>query len=170
VSYPLTSARKSRFLRGLASDPPLPARDTGGTRLLRCSVYRFLRLAQQRELAREVFQEVRLREGRLVAVRPRPRYAPLFAYALWRQHVAGGARSSWLHLANIKKSRMQPSRHFHTRPRNQPVGWAPGEEGLPGANPHRETSVQQGSVMANASTAYYAEALPALSATGATHG
>ena len=50
--------------------------------------------AQQRGLAREVFQEVRLREGRLVAVRPRPRYAPLFAYALWRQHVAGGARSS----------------------------------------------------------------------------
>ena len=39
-------------------------------------------------------QDVRLREGRLVAVRPRPKYAPLFAYALWRQHVAGGARSS----------------------------------------------------------------------------
>ena len=52
--------------------------------------------AQQRGLAREVFQEVRLREGRLVAVRPRPRYAPFFAYALWRQHVAGGARSSWV--------------------------------------------------------------------------
>ena len=50
--------------------------------------------AQQRGLAREVFQEVRMREGRLVAVRPRPKYAPLFAYALWRQHVAGGARSS----------------------------------------------------------------------------
>ena len=50
--------------------------------------------AQQRGLAREVFQEVRLREGRLVAVRPRPKYAPLFAYAIWRQHVAGGTRSS----------------------------------------------------------------------------
>jgi len=50
--------------------------------------------AQQRGLAREVFQEVRLREGGLVAVRPRPKYAPLFAYALWRQHVAGGVRSS----------------------------------------------------------------------------
>ena len=50
--------------------------------------------AQQRGLAREVFQEVRLREGGLVAVRPRPKYAPLFAYALWRQHIAGGARSS----------------------------------------------------------------------------
>jgi len=49
--------------------------------------------AQPRALAREVFQEVRLKEGRLVAVRPR--YAPLFAYALWCQHVAGGARSSW---------------------------------------------------------------------------
>jgi hypothetical protein len=49
---------------------------------------------QQRGLALEVFEEVRLREGRLVAVRPRPKYAPLFAYALWRQHVAGGARSS----------------------------------------------------------------------------
>ena len=46
--------------------------------------------AQQRGLA----QEVRLREGGLVAVRPRPKYAPLFAYALWRQHVAGGVRSS----------------------------------------------------------------------------
>jgi len=50
--------------------------------------------AQQRGLAREVFQEVRLRKGGLVAVRPRPKYAPLFAYALWRQHVAGGVRSS----------------------------------------------------------------------------
>ena len=51
--------------------------------------------AQHWGLAREVFQEVRLREGGLVSVRPRPRYVPLFAYALWRQHVAGGARSSW---------------------------------------------------------------------------
>ena len=57
--------------------------------------------AQQRGLAREVFQEVRLREGRLVAVRPRPKYAPLFAYALWRQHVAGGAGSSWPGLGRL---------------------------------------------------------------------
>ncbi|MFQ5861430.1 MAG: recombinase family protein [Dehalococcoidia bacterium] len=50
---------------------------------------------QRRELAREVFQEVRLREGELVAVTPRPDYAPLFAYSLWRQHqVVGGERSS----------------------------------------------------------------------------
>jgi hypothetical protein len=32
--------------------------------------------------ASRLLQEVRLREGRLVAVRPRPKYAPLFAYAL----------------------------------------------------------------------------------------
>ena len=50
--------------------------------------------AQQRGLALEVFQEVRLRVGGLIAVRPKPKYAPLFAYALWRQHVAGGVRSS----------------------------------------------------------------------------
>ncbi|MBI4415740.1 MAG: recombinase family protein [Euryarchaeota archaeon] len=48
---------------------------------------------QRRELAREVFAEVRLRDRRLVAVRPRPAYAPLFAYALWRGPVVGGARS-----------------------------------------------------------------------------
>jgi hypothetical protein len=49
---------------------------------------------QRRELAREVFLEVRLREGRLVAVKPRPQYAPLFAYSLWRQNDVGGKRSS----------------------------------------------------------------------------
>ena len=49
---------------------------------------------QRRELAREVFEEVRLREGRLVGVQPRKQYAPLFAYSLWKQHkVAGGDRS-----------------------------------------------------------------------------
>ena len=48
---------------------------------------------QQRELARELFQEVRIKEGRLVAVLPRPEYAPLFAYSLWRQHDVGGKRS-----------------------------------------------------------------------------
>ena len=53
-----------------------------------------VKAAQQRGLALEVFQEVRLREGGLVAVRPRPKYVPLFVYALWRQHVAGGLRSS----------------------------------------------------------------------------
>ena len=45
---------------------------------------------QRRELAREVFDEVRLREGRLVAIKPRPEYAPLFAYSIWRYNVVGG--------------------------------------------------------------------------------
>ncbi len=49
---------------------------------------------QCRELVREVFKEIRLREGELSAVQPRPLYAPLFAYSLWRQRrVAGGERS-----------------------------------------------------------------------------
>ena len=50
---------------------------------------------QQWEMAREVFEEVRLRDGHLVAVKPRPQYIPLFAYSLWRQYqFAGGNRSS----------------------------------------------------------------------------
>ena len=49
---------------------------------------------QQRDLAREVFQELRLKEGRLVAVTPRPEYAPLFAYNIWSQNVVGGRHSS----------------------------------------------------------------------------
>jgi len=49
---------------------------------------------QCRELVREVFKEIRLREGELSAVQPRPLYAPSFAYRLWRQRrVAGGERS-----------------------------------------------------------------------------
>ena len=51
---------------------------------------------QRRDLAREVIQEIRLREGNLVAVAPSPEYAPLFAYSLLRQYrVAGGERSPW---------------------------------------------------------------------------
>lgn len=49
---------------------------------------------QRRDLAREVFEELRLREGKLVAVRPRPAYAPLFAYSLWKNKVVGRERSS----------------------------------------------------------------------------
>ena len=50
---------------------------------------------QRRDLAREVFEELRIREGDLVAVRPRPQYVPLFAYSLWHRHqVAGAAGSS----------------------------------------------------------------------------
>ncbi|MFH1142054.1 MAG: recombinase family protein [Chloroflexota bacterium] len=44
---------------------------------------------QRRELAREVFEEIRLKQGRLVAIKPRPEYAPLFAYSIWRQNVVG---------------------------------------------------------------------------------
>ena len=46
---------------------------------------------QRRDMAQEVFQEIRLREGRLVAVTPKPNYAPLFAYSLIHQTGAGGA-------------------------------------------------------------------------------
>ena len=49
---------------------------------------------QRRDLTREDFQEVRLRQGKLVAVEPRPQYVPLFAYGLWHRNVAGGERSS----------------------------------------------------------------------------
>lgn len=48
---------------------------------------------QRRELAREVFEEVRLRDGKLAAVKPRPEYAPLFAYSIWRYNVIGGNQS-----------------------------------------------------------------------------
>ena len=39
---------------------------------------------QRRDLAREVFEEIRIREGMLVVVKPRSEYAPLFAYNIWR--------------------------------------------------------------------------------------
>ncbi len=45
---------------------------------------------QRRELGREVFEQIRLREGRLVAVKPRPQYAPLFAYSIWQHNMVGG--------------------------------------------------------------------------------
>ena len=37
---------------------------------------------QRRDLAREVFDEIRIRDGKMVAVKPRPEYAPLFTYSL----------------------------------------------------------------------------------------
>jgi len=46
---------------------------------------------QRREMVREVFQEIRLREGKLVAVTPNPNYAPLFAYSLVHRTGVGGA-------------------------------------------------------------------------------
>ena len=48
---------------------------------------------QRRDLVRQVFQDIRLREGRLVAVTPKPNYAPLFAYSLLQKNDVGGARS-----------------------------------------------------------------------------
>ncbi len=48
---------------------------------------------QRRELAREVFLELRLKEGKLAAVKPRPQYAPLFAYSIWRNNVVGDTKS-----------------------------------------------------------------------------
>ncbi len=52
-------------------------------------------LEQRRDLVRKVFEEVRLREGKLVGVKPQPQYTPLFAYSLWRQQqVVGGKRSA----------------------------------------------------------------------------
>ena len=49
---------------------------------------------QRRELAREVFEELRVKEGRLVAAQPRPQYAPLFAYSVSTQQMLGGVSSS----------------------------------------------------------------------------
>ena len=50
---------------------------------------------QRRELAREVFDEIRIRDGKLVAVSPQPEYVPLFAYSLWTENrYVGGERST----------------------------------------------------------------------------
>jgi poly-D-alanine transfer protein DltD len=48
---------------------------------------------QRKKLAREVFEEVRLNEGRLVAVKSNPAYAPLFGYSDWSHHVVDGRYS-----------------------------------------------------------------------------
>lgn len=51
---------------------------------------------QRRELTKEVFDEIRIREGKLVAVKPRPDYAPLFAYSIWKANQeVGGDCSTW---------------------------------------------------------------------------
>ena len=49
---------------------------------------------QRRDLAREVFDEIRLRDGNLVAVKPRAQYAPLFAYSLWNENSDVGGEHS----------------------------------------------------------------------------
>jgi len=51
---------------------------------------------QRRELAQEVFQEVRLRGCQITAVQPKPTYAPLFAYAVWRGSDMSRVESSGL--------------------------------------------------------------------------
>ena len=52
---------------------------------------------QRRDLAREVFDEIRLRDGKLVAVKPQPEYAPLFAYSIWNEgQNVGDERSPWV--------------------------------------------------------------------------
>lgn len=48
---------------------------------------------QRREFVGEIFEEIRLKEGRLAAVKPRPEYAPLFAYSIWRYNVVAGDQS-----------------------------------------------------------------------------
>ena len=45
---------------------------------------------QRRELIREVFEEIRLRNGKLVAIKPRAEYVPLFAYSIWKQDLYVG--------------------------------------------------------------------------------
>ena len=49
---------------------------------------------KRRELVREVFDEIRIREGKLVAVKPRPDYAPLFAYSIWNENQEVGGDCS----------------------------------------------------------------------------
>ncbi|MDO8532157.1 MAG: hypothetical protein Q7T26_08320 [Dehalococcoidia bacterium] len=48
---------------------------------------------QHRNLAGEVFEEIRLRGQTLVAFKPRPHHAPLFAYSIWRQQQVFGGTS-----------------------------------------------------------------------------
>ena len=73
---PKPPARSSPNLNraaGLLSDLPALWKHPGVTQV------------QRRELAREAFDEIRLRDGKLVAVKPRAQYAPLFAYSLWNE-------------------------------------------------------------------------------------
>ena len=49
---------------------------------------------QRRDFAREVFDEIRLREGKIVAVKPRPEYVPLFAYSIWKENQYVGDKCS----------------------------------------------------------------------------
>ena len=51
-------------------------------------------LEQRRDLAREVFDEIRIREGKLVGVKLRPHYAPLFAYRFYKGNQEVGCNPS----------------------------------------------------------------------------
>ena len=50
---------------------------------------------QRRDLAREVVDEIRIRDGSLIAVTPRQEYAPLFAYNIWKDLQNVGDDRSW---------------------------------------------------------------------------
>jgi len=41
---------------------------------------------QPRDLAREVFDEIRVRDGKLITVKLRPGYAPHYAYSIWKEN------------------------------------------------------------------------------------
>ena len=46
-------------------------------------------------MAREVLEEVRIRDGQLIVVKPKQEYAPLLAYGVWKEiDDVGGERSS----------------------------------------------------------------------------
>ena len=49
---------------------------------------------QRRYLAREAFEEIRIRDRKLVAVRPQPEYVPHFAYSLWKENQYLGGKCS----------------------------------------------------------------------------
>ena len=49
---------------------------------------------QRRDLTRDVFEEVRVRERELVSIKPRIQYLPLFAYSLMQTSIASGKRLS----------------------------------------------------------------------------
>ena len=49
---------------------------------------------QRRSLARQAFEEVRIKDNLLVAVGPRERCIPLFAYQAWKENVVGSKQST----------------------------------------------------------------------------
>ena len=89
--------RQRRTLRGEATPVQLPNLERAAQLLQDLPTlwqHPGVKDEHRRSLAREVFEELRLREGKLVATKPRPEYAPLFAYSLWRHGIVGGTRSS----------------------------------------------------------------------------